>query len=222
MKKNIIPITVLLIICAALAYRYFLIPKRIEKNYTAKLPLKKMPANSSARKSKKNNQKNILKKAPVKPANPKFNVLKNSDFSNGIKSWHLWRAAKKSPENIKVVDVDDNNFIARAVKIENPNKQLIGVSQVALLTSGTVYRLSGAVRSLGNNNGKIFGGRIALYLPPQKEKQIVWMTEYDKFWEKELIFTNRVTGPASIYFHLGYGGVATTGEFTNVKLEKVK
>ena len=222
MKKFIYPIIILTILFAVLAYRYFLVPTQIQKKYSAKLIVNKTISNPKTKTIVKTSTKKKKVKPVASPANIKCNLLKNSSFDDNIKNWHLWKTAKKSPENIKVVQIENNNSIANAVRIENPNKQLIGLSQPVLLTSGLVYRLSGTVRSLGNDNSKIFGGRIAVYLPPQKEKQIIWMTEYNSFWEKELFFTNLVTGAATVYFHLGYGGVATTGEFANIRLEKIK
>jgi len=48
--------------------------------------------------------------------------------------------------------------------------------------SDAVYRLSGTVRSVATNNPDIvFGGRIALWQIGQKEKQIVWMSEYNQW-----------------------------------------
>jgi hypothetical protein len=48
------------------------------------------------------------------------------------------------------------------------------------------------------------------------------MSEYNQWWPKELVFTNQITGTATIYAHLGFGGYATTGEFSNVMLEKLR
>ncbi|RLD08498.1 MAG: hypothetical protein DRI44_09750 [Chlamydiae bacterium] len=205
----------------------------MSNDFTAKLILKnehkKVKTRSFQNKTEKSadlNKKNIksshvvnIKKSFVKKK--KINLLKNGDLDDGMMGWHLWRNAKKTPDNIKIVDIKNNNSFSHAVRIENPNRKLLGISQTASLTSGTVYRLSGTVRSLGNDKSKIFGGRIAIYLPPQKEKQIVWMSEYNKFWKKELVFTNLVTGSATVYLHLGYGGVATTGEFSDVMLEEI-
>jgi|GEM_PF-3190705 len=102
-------------------------------------------------------------------------------------------------------------------------KKLVGIRQRVRVVSNAVYKLSGIARpTVAKNNKIIFGGRIAFWLPPQKEKQIVWMSEYNKWWKKELIFTNQVTGMATIYVHMGYGGVASTGEFTNIFLEKFR
>ncbi len=150
------------------------------------------------------------------------NLLKNSLFKTGKENWGAWQHAKNQPENITIIDVENNKNFDSALRIENPKAVLIGLQQLASLKSGTVYRLSGAVRSTqSNDNKKIFGGRIAIFLPPQKEKDIVWMSEYNKWWEKELIFTNQVSGVASIFVHMGYGGVSSTGEFANIKLEKL-
>ena len=49
-----------------------------------------------------------------------------------------------------------------------------------------------------------------------------WMSEYNHWWKKDLIFTNQVSGIATVYVHMGYGGVASTGEFTNISLEKLE
>jgi len=150
------------------------------------------------------------------------NLLKNSLFKNGKENWGAWQHAKNQPENITIIDVENKKNLDYALRIENPKAVLIGLQQLASLKSGTVYRLSGAVRSTqSNDNKKIFGGRIAIFLPPQKEKEIVWMSEYNKWWEKDLVFTNQVTGVASIFVHMGYGGVSSTGEFANIKLEQL-
>ena len=221
MKKIIIGTAVVLIVGGIFSYRYLYMPKRIEDNFTAKLALKN---NSEKIAVESEEKKNVVKSAANKKIpvpKKKTNLLKNGKFDDGIKKWHLWQNAKNTPQNIKVVDIENNNHFSSAVRIENPDKKLLGISQIATLISGSVYRLSGTVRSLGNDKSKIFGGRIAIYLPPQKEKEIVWMSEHDKFWKKELIFTNLVTGPATVYVHLGYGGVATTGEFAWIELEEM-
>ena len=233
MRKIIIGTAVVLIVGGIFAYRYFYLPKKMENNFTAKLVLKNEPEKVVAQsEKKKNGKKSVAKKKEIKNVpltakkgtlvqKKKINLLKNGKFDDGIKKWHLWQNAKNTPENIKAVEVENNNNFSSALRIENPDKKLLGISQVATLTSGSVYRLSCATRSLGNDKSKIFGGRIAIYLPPQKEQQIVWMSEHDKFWKKELVFTNQVTGPATVYIHLGYGGVATTGEFTEIELEEI-
>ena len=70
-------------------------------------------------------------------------------------------------------------------KIENPIKKMVGVQQIVKLKSNTVYRLSASARSVATNNPKIiFGGRLALWQRGQKEKQIVWMSEYNHCWKK--------------------------------------
>ena len=224
MKKRIIGIAVVLVIGGTFAYRYYYVPNQLKKNFTSKLVLNKkvQPIKQINKPKKSVTGKNKSDVSVERGYVSKNNLLKNCKFDKTIDGWHLWREAKKNPQNIKITDIKDNNNFSSAVRIENPNKKLLGVSQVVQLTSGKIYRLSGTVRSLGNDSSKIFGGRIAIYLPPQKENAIVWMSEYDKWWEKDLIFTNKVTGPATVYVHMGYGGVASTGEFANIRLEIVK
>jgi len=151
----------------------------------------------------------------------KPNMLKNGSFNEKLKNWQLWHSAKSLSNTVKIINVSGKKF-KNAVRIENPMKKLVGIQQIVRVVSNTVYKLSGIARSLGNDKSKIFGGRIAIWLPPQKEKQIVWMSEYDHWWKKELIFTNQVSGIATLYVHMGYGRVASTGEFTNISLEKLE
>ena len=158
--------------------------------------------------------------------NPKVvgseNMLVDGQFKEKLKNWQLWHSAKTFSNSVKFINVIGKNF-KTALRIENPMKKLVGVQQLVKVKSNTIYRLSGIVRSTAaNNNDIIFGGRIGFYLPPQNEKQIVWMSEYNQWWAKELIFTNQVTGMATVYVHMGYGGVSSTGEGTDIRLEIVK
>lgn len=149
-------------------------------------------------------------------------LVKNGDFSAGLANWSLWREAKARPELIRVVSFSTSQGERHALRIENPYRVPIGVQQPVRVTSGSVYRLSAMVRSVaGHDTNVIFGGRVAFYLPPQREHEIVWMTEYNQWWRRELVFTNLVDGVATVYVHLGYGNVATTGEFTDIVLEKL-
>ena len=147
-------------------------------------------------------------------------LIKNGSFNKKLKNWQLWHSAKALSNTVKIINVPGNKF-KNTVRIENPMKKLVGIQQRVHVVSNAVYKLSGIARSLGNDKSKIFGGRIGFYLPPQKEKQIVWMSEHDKWWKKELVFTNNITGTAIVYVHMGYGNVASTGEFTNIRLEKL-
>jgi len=149
------------------------------------------------------------------------NLLINGNFENEFQNWQLWHSAKTFSNTVNLLKVTGKNF-KNAVRIENPMKKLVGIQQLVKVKSNTVYRLCGSVRSTATNNNEIiFGGRIGFYLPGQKEKQIVWMSEHNQWWRKELIFTNQVTGAATVYVHMGYGNVASTGEFTNISLEKL-
>ena len=149
------------------------------------------------------------------------NMIRNAKFNLQLKNWEFWNEGKNESENISVVKTENLNTATNALRIENPKAKLMGVQQLIRVVSGEVYRLSASVRSSGNDSSKIFGGRIAFWLPPQKEKQIVWMTDYNKWWGKKLTFTNEVTGKAVVYVHMGYGNVASTGEFTNIRLERI-
>jgi len=141
-------------------------------------------------------------------------MLVNGRFLDGMTNWLYWQYGAAHTNSIIV----ENN----TVRIENPYRQLIGIQQRVAVVSGAVYRLSGVARSVATTQSDIiFGGRVAFYLPPQTERQLVWMSEYNDWSQKELVFTNAVTGNATILVHMGYGNVASTGEFANVRLERV-
>ena len=151
------------------------------------------------------------------------NLLKNSNFDDEFDSWYLWKAASKNTNSVIIKSCSKLNDISKILRIENPNAQLVGLKQYVTVSSGEVYRLSGYARSTITNNSEIiFGGRIAFWQKGRKENQIVWMSEYNQWWKKELVFTNNITGTAIVYVHMGYGNVASTGEFANVRLEKME
>ena len=171
------------------------------------------------KKSAKNRNAEIRAEPSAQPllmtAKP-VNVLKNTAFNDKLQNWYYWQKGKERQNDIMC----ENDTDGSRIRIANPNKELIGVQQQVMVVSGQVYRLSGKVRSPdGNNASAMFGGRIGFWLPPQEEKELVWMTEYNQWLYKEMYFTNRVTGRATVYAHMGYGNVAGTGEFTDIKLE---
>lgn len=162
------------------------------------------------------------KPVPAPAPTTRQSLLKNGNFSERLANWSMWRDAKTYPNALNVVLVPGPSGARTALRIENPYKAQIGVQQLARVESGSVYRLSATVRSVATHDTNvIFGGRVAFYLPPQPEYDIVWVTEYNQWWRRERIFTNEVDGVATIYVHLGYGNVATTGEFTDITLEKL-
>lgn len=153
---------------------------------------------------------------------PTVSVLKNGNFKTKLDKWGFWGNADNYSNKVSILVSDGKQGKYNFLRIENPYKNLIGVQQLANVSSGSVYRLSGSARStVTNNSSIIFGGRIGFYLPPQKEKQIVWTSEFNNWWRKELIFTNTVNGIATIYVHMGYGNVSSTGEFAGITLEEI-
>ena len=169
--------------------------------------------------------------APVRPAAPaaqvvpampavqavqRLNLLKNGAFADGLAHWSMWKAARTASNLVSIVAVAPSGA---AVRLENPAAAMLGVQQLAVVVSGHVYRLCGAARSLGNNPARVFGGRIGFYLPRQKDHEVVWMTENPRWTERSATFTNHTDDVAVVYAHLGYGAVASSGEFTRIRLE---
>jgi len=147
-------------------------------------------------------------------ATQEVNLVANSMFQSGSTGWTLWCHSVELPDTVE--------FIDNAVRVFNPHGdgKLVGVQQTINIKSGTLYRLSGRARSLLTNDSAIgFGARLACYIPGAKEHQIVWMSEYNNWLQKSITFTNYVEGTATIYVHLGYGNIQSTGDFTKIVLE---
>lgn len=149
-------------------------------------------------------------------------LLVNGAFDGGLAQWELWNAACAATNSVRIVPAWTSPGMRRALRIENPMRLLAGVQQRVVLKSNAVYRLGGAARSVATTQSDVlFGGRLAIWQPPQPEREIVWMSEYNDWWQKYLVFTNELDGTAVVYVHLGYGNIATTGEFTNITLEEI-
>ena len=163
--------------------------------------------------------------APLLHHSNKYFTCKPTNNLITNNKWKPWQNAKLYTNQITFL-VDSKNpptpFKKGGFTIENPQAKLIGVSQAFNISSGKIYRISGEARSIGDKKGKIFGGRIGLYIKSEKERQIVWMTENNKWTEKVLIFTNNISAAATLFVHLGYGGVSQTGEFKNITFCEMK
>jgi len=151
------------------------------------------------------------------------NILSNSDFAQDLQFWSRWQHGRTHPEWVIVTNLPGRLGSYNALHIANPKAVLVGVQQSVNVVSNKVYRLAGSARSMcTNDSSRIFGGRIAFYLPPQPEHQLVWTSEFNDWWKRDLVFTNHVTGTALVLVHMGYGGVASTGDFTDVRLEMIE
>lgn len=142
-------------------------------------------------------------------------------FSDNLisnKKWKLWRNGNIYTNQIILSQTNNQQIIL----IENPQAKLIGVSQSIPVHSGKIYQISGEARSGGSDKTKIFGGRIGFNLIGQNEKQIIWMMDNNTWTKNSLIFTNSVSGIATLFVHLGYGNISQTGEFKNISLKELK
>jgi len=79
-----------------------------------------------------------------------INLLKNSSFKSGQDNWQPWQKAKDSPENIKIVNVENNQNFDFALRIENPGAGLIGMQQLASLKSGWASMTNGGRKSFSS------------------------------------------------------------------------
>lgn len=148
------------------------------------------------------------------------NLLMNSEFSQGLAHWTPWQYAKQDSNVLAVVTYPGAQGSYRALRIANPRGELAGVQQLVRVVSGEVYQLRAACRSTITNDSKIlFGGRVAFYHPPERERQLVWTTEFNNWWTRSLVFTAEASGVGVVLVHMGYGHVASTGEFADVRLE---
>lgn len=151
------------------------------------------------------------------------NLLRNSEFAQGLRYWTPWQYAKQDSNVVAVVTYPGGRGSYRALRIANARSELAGVQQLVHVVSGEVYQLRAACRSMVTNDSKIlFGGRVALYHPPEPERQLVWTTEFNNWWTRSLVFTAEASGVGVVLVHMGYGRVASTGEFADVRLEHLE
>jgi len=151
-----------------------------------------------------------------------INLLANSTFSKGKENWNPWQYASKYSNLVQVVTYDGQNGKYKVLRIENPYAKLIGLNQAVKVEAGKIYELSAAARStITNSSAILFGARVGLRLPHQREYCLLWMTEFNDWWKKKCIITNKFTGTAVVYVDMGYGNVVSTGEFADVRLEMV-
>lgn len=176
------------------------------------------PARVEATLAVKNQEKKSVKKPEKKIEVRGTNLVKNSFFNVGMSAWGFWKNGGENKDHFTVLNEGKTKYI----RIENPDAWLIGMKQNVSVVSGGVYRLRGKVRSRITNHDKVFGGRIAAYLPDKTEHELVWMTHKSRWYEKSSCFTNYQDGFATVYFHMGYGKVHATGDFAEVRLEKLE
>lgn len=144
--------------------------------------------------------------------------VQNSDFSAKGLHWDYWGNAVLHTNHVRFLNEGEQSF----VQIINPDSSLMGVRQPVRVEEGGVYRLSGIARSAHHDPARIFGGRVAVYLPDRRDIELVWMTHNNTWQSRSVVFTNETAGMATVYAHMGYGGVSATGEFTDVRLERLK
>ena len=146
-----------------------------------------------------------VKKAPVKtvekPSDDFFadkNLVKNNSFKEGLNGWRFWRINEENGN--KFIKAEDSSLLIRGQL-----NTLMGIAQNVKVSSGTVYRMSAKVRSKEIPKSKSFmGARLALFAEGQKEQQVVWLYTNEDWEEKDIVFTNRISGLATLFIHTGY------------------
>jgi len=214
-------VAILVVVALVYGWRYIYIPRTTKaRAKTAKVAL---PVTQPARVVTEGEERQAPEERTADAPAAAPNCLKNGNFADGLEKWALWREARKHPEAVQAVEVGAHPSIAAAVRIENPWAELIGVQQLVSVSSGAVYRLSGQARSTAATDASIiFGGRIGFYLPPQKGREIVWMSEYNKWWRKELVFTNDVDGQATVYLRWTMGSTDSSWQYCGWNIDDVE
>lgn len=145
-----------------------------------------------------------VKKAPAKTVEKpdddfivKNNLVKNNSFRDGLSAWRFWRINEENGK--KLIKAEGSSL-----SIKGQLNTLMGVAQSVRVESGTVYRLSAKVRSKDPEEKSFMGARLALYADGQEEQQVVWLYKNKDWEEKNLTFTNRYSGLATLFVHTGY------------------
>jgi hypothetical protein len=141
----------------------------------------------------------------------KTNLIMNGDFKDGLNHWEVWKSYKDSIITIIT------NYNYNAIRITNPQKRYVGFKQDIVISSGKVYRLSANIRPYINTN-IYFGARISLGVGDNKY-YLLWLNN-NNWLRKELVFTNAISGKASLFFYLGYYNNNASADFSDIRLEE--
>ena len=137
---------------------------------------------------------------------PSQSLVRNGSFKDGFKGWRYWGglSEEKGKELVKIEE--------EGLSLHGQLNKMMGIAQTVKITSGAVYQISAKVRSADQKAEKktFMGARLALNAPGQKELQLIWLYKNWEWEEKSLVFTNRVTGMATLFFHTGYTTNAAT------------
>ena len=126
------------------------------------------------------------------------NLVKNNSFKEGLTGWRFWRINEENGNNF--IKAGDSSLL-----IQGQYNTLMGIAQNVKISSGTVYRMSAKVRSKEIPKAKSFmGARLALFAEGQKEQQVVWLYSNEDWEERNIVFTNRFSGVATLFVHTGY------------------
>lgn len=126
------------------------------------------------------------------------NLVKNNSFKEGLTGWRFWRINEENGN--KFIKAGDSSLL-----IQGQYNTLMGIAQSVKISSGTVYRMSAMVRSKEIPKAKSFmGARLALFAEGQKEQQVVWLYSNEDWEERNIVFTNRFSGVATLFVHTGY------------------
>ena len=144
----------------------------------------------------------------------------NGSFKDEFKGWSYWHVKGEEASNsvIRVADQGEPYILVKG----QPGGKLIGLCQAVNLTSGAVYRFSATAKSQDDKPKAFFGARAALFAEGQKEKQLLFTYNTKGWEEKTLVFTNSVSGPATLFFHTGYTTNACQALLKNISLIKKK
>jgi hypothetical protein len=137
---------------------------------------------------------------------PSKNIVRNGSFKDGFKGWRYWGglSEEKGKELVKIEE--------DGLSLQGQLNKMMGIAQAVKITSGTVYQISAKVRSIESKPERktFMGARLALNAPGQREMQLIWLYKNGRWEEKSLVFTNKVTGSATLFFHTGYTTNAAT------------
>ena len=163
-----------------------------EKTEKAAEPVKKVPA----KKVEKPNDDFLVSQ----------DIVRNGSFKDGFKGWRYWGGLSEE-QGKELVKIEEEGL-----SLHGQLNKMMGIAQTVKITSGAVYQISAKVRSADPKAEKktFMGARLALNAPGQKELQLIWLYKNWEWEEKSLVFTNRVTGMATLFFHTGYTTNAAT------------
>jgi len=146
------------------------------------------------------------------------NLMRNGQFREGLSCWQPLLDSVRTPACLTTGWRTVDSMAVPCARIANAPDGINGIYQIAWLLSNATYRMSAAARV---DSGSEASELVVELLPPRGRHVLVWTMAGPNWDMQSLVFTNQVAGAAVLTIHVMPGTASVTGEFADVRLERL-